>query len=253
MGKSNFLFYNDWYEVIRDFAPEERLQLYDAIMLYAFEGVMPEDKFVKVATALMRSTIDRDNDKYEAIIEKRREAGRRHRGNQYSGQMEQNGTSEANGTNGTDNDNVNDNDISKDINNKKKTTKKEKFDFGFCSPDMLEAVQRWLEYKAARRETYKTQTSLEAFYKKLVKLSEGDPQTAEAIIEESMANNWQGIFALRGETKPVQPANVKLGPGERIENGRRTYGTGRVTIPMNAPARPDERWSWNAETQKWEL
>ncbi|MBQ2189044.1 MAG: hypothetical protein II401_10885, partial [Bacteroidales bacterium] len=143
-------------------------------------------------------------------------------------------------------------DKDKDI-NKKKITKKEKFDLGFCDPAYVEAVKRWLEYKSARRETYKTQTSLEAFYKKLVKLSNGDPLTADAIIEESMANNWQGIFALRGDIKPVQPANVQLGAGERIENGRRTYGTGRVTIPMNAPARPDERWSWNAETQEWEL
>ena len=253
MGKSNFLFYEDWYEVIKEFTPDERLQVYDAIVRYAFEGVMPEDKFVKVSTALMRSTIDRDNDKYVAKCERNRLNIRRRWENtndttEYK-PIRPN-TTDTDNDNDNDNDNVNDNDKNID---KKKTTKKEKFDLGFCDPAYVEAVKRWLEYKSARRETYKTQTSLEAFYKKLVKLSNGNPMIADAIIEESMANNWQGIFALRGDITPVQPANVQLGAGERIENGRRTYGTGRVTIPMNAPARPDERWSWNAETQKWEL
>ncbi|MBQ2188941.1 MAG: hypothetical protein II401_10365, partial [Bacteroidales bacterium] len=72
MGKSNFLFYEDWYDVIKEFTPEERLQVYDAIVRYAFEGVMPEDKFIKVSTALMRSTIDRDNEKYVAKCERNR-------------------------------------------------------------------------------------------------------------------------------------------------------------------------------------
>ena len=35
------------------------------------------------------------------------------------------------------------------------------------------------------------------FYKKLCELSGNNPQTAMAIIEESMANNYDGIFPLR--------------------------------------------------------
>jgi hypothetical protein len=38
-----------------------------------------------------------------------------------------------------------------------------------------------------------------------------------------------------------------LGVGERIENGRRTYGTGTATIPMSAPPRPSDRYAWNSE------
>lgn len=53
------------------------------------------------------------------------------------------------------------------------------------------------------------------------------------------------------QTKP--PRGVSLGVGERIENGRRTYGTGQATIPMAAPPRPSERYMWNAENNSWIL
>lgn len=47
--------------------------------------------------------------------------------------------------------------------------------------------------------------------------------------------------------------NSNLGAGEYIEQetGRRTYGSGRYTIPPTAPARPSEQHFWDAETQAW--
>lgn len=49
-----------------------------------------------------------------------------------------------------------------------------------------------------------------------------------------------------------QQAGVKLGVGEYItDTGRRTYGTGKATIPMSAPPRPSERYSWNADSEDW--
>lgn len=44
-----------------------------------------------------------------------------------------------------------------------------------------------------------------------------------------------------------------LGSDERIENGRRTYGSGRVSIPMDAPPRPGDKYAWDSSTQKWIL
>ncbi len=50
----------------------------------------------------------------------------------------------------------------------------------------------------------------------------------------------------------VTPNGLKLGKGEWItQDGRRTYGTGRANIPMDAPPRPSEQYSWSAETNKW--
>lgn len=53
-----------------------------------------------------------------------------------------------------------------------------------------------------------------------------------------------------GETTPVT-----LGIGERIDTatGLRTYGSGRVVIPFDAPPRPSERHSWDAGTGAWIL
>lgn len=71
------------------------------------------------------------------------------------------------------------------------------------------------------------------------------------------ANNWvkvlEGQYDNKQEQKPTSspPAGVQLGYGERIMDGRRTYGTGKSTIPMNAPPRPGDGYSWSAEGNKW--
>lgn len=53
--------------------------------------------------------------------------------------------------------------------------------------------------------------------------------------------------------KSQTPAGVPLGVGERIENGRRTYGTGKATVPMDAPSRPGDKYAWDSSSQTWIL
>jgi hypothetical protein len=55
----------------------------------------------------------------------------------------------------------------------------------------------WLEYKRSRREGYKTDRSLKACYNMLVNLSGGNAEVAARIVEQSMANNWKGLFPLK--------------------------------------------------------
>lgn len=55
----------------------------------------------------------------------------------------------------------------------------------------------WLEYKRSRREGYKTDRSLKACYNRLVNLSGGKAEVAARIVEQSMANNWKGLFPLQ--------------------------------------------------------
>lgn len=56
----------------------------------------------------------------------------------------------------------------------------------------------------------------------------------------------------RGGKQAPQQANIQLGVGEYIDNtGRRTYGTGRATIPNDAPPRPSEQYTWNSSTSQW--
>lgn len=58
----------------------------------------------------------------------------------------------------------------------------------------------------------------------------------------------------RGGKQVAQQPDVKLGVGEFIDNtGRRTYGTGKATIPNEAPPRPSEYYCWNESTKQWVL
>ena len=60
---------------------------------------------------------------------------------------------------------------------------------------MNEAITRWLAYKKERGQTYKP-TGLKAFITRLGNLSGGNGEVALKIIEQSMANNYSGVFPL---------------------------------------------------------
>ena len=57
-----------------------------------------------------------------------------------------------------------------------------------------EALEIWLAYKKEKRQTYKPR-GLEALKKKLLQLSNGNPEYAKVIVEYSMGNNYTGLFA----------------------------------------------------------
>lgn len=59
----------------------------------------------------------------------------------------------------------------------------------------------WKDFKKKQfKFTYATPQSEQAALKDLVKLSNGDEQTALQIIEQSLAKGWKGFFALKTET-----------------------------------------------------
>jgi hypothetical protein len=83
-------------------------------------------------------------------------------------------------------------DYLRSVNKPKKVT----LDLSVVAHDMIEPVETWLAYKKEKGKMYKP-IGFKNFYKKLCELSGNNPQTAMAIIEESMANNYDGIFPLR--------------------------------------------------------
>lgn len=74
--------------------------------------------------------------------------------------------------------------------------KKTELDMSIVAPQMLEPVETWLAYKKEKAQSYKP-TGFKTFYKKLCEFSGNNPQVAMAIIEQSMQNNYAGIFPLR--------------------------------------------------------
>lgn len=57
-----------------------------------------------------------------------------------------------------------------------------------------EALEMWLAYKREKHQTYKPR-GLEALKKKLLQLSNWNPEYAKVIVEYSMGNNYAGLFA----------------------------------------------------------
>lgn len=67
--------------------------------------------------------------------------------------------------------------------------------------EIRELLQRWLDYKKRQHKfTFKSADSFKTFIKKLNQLSGGDFETAAAIIEQSIANGWSGIFELKNNS-----------------------------------------------------
>ena len=110
-NRDSFIFHKDWYNALSQLDNNLRLELYDAIMRKAFYSEAPSlSSMGSLAMSFIEPQIERDFDKWLDIREKRSNAGKKHRGNQYSlleqaEQDETNGTSvptlEQNGTNGT--------------------------------------------------------------------------------------------------------------------------------------------------------
>ena len=111
------------------------------------------------------------------------------------------------------------------------TRGKRGFDYSGIEKDFIPILKMWLDYKKGRGQTYKTQQSFDAMSEQLINLSRGDPDMAEKIVKQSMANNWAGLFELKtngsnnGKTNRTDNDNAELGQrlaetAIRLEIGR---------------------------------
>jgi len=71
-------------------------------------------------------------------------------------------------------------------------------EYGFFEP----LVDSWLAYKKSKGQAYKTKQTLDVFVKRLIELSDGDYTKAESIVNQSIGNNWAGIFELKNGAAP---------------------------------------------------
>lgn len=130
--KNSFVLYTEFYEVMKDLTDAQIGKLHRAIYIYQLEGkVIDLDPALAMAFKFVKVQLDKNQLKWEEQKNKRSDAGKKHKGNQYTKmeQMEQVFQNGTNGTNGTDNVNVDVNvDVNGnvDVNNKKEKDKKEK-------------------------------------------------------------------------------------------------------------------------------
>jgi hypothetical protein len=83
--------------------------------------------------------------------------------------------------------------------------------YPFCKPAFTEALEIWLEYKKEKGQSYKSIKSVEVLYKNLIKLSNNNPEQAMLIVEQSIGNNWAGLFELQGKEQKQKNSSKEAG------------------------------------------
>lgn len=78
-------------------------------------------------------------------------------------------------------------------------------DLSFIPQNYIEIVNMWLEFKKKKHQSYKDADSIKVMFNHLIKLSENNIDTAKKIVEQSIANNYAGLFELKGYKKPDKP------------------------------------------------
>lgn len=124
-SKKSFIFYASWKEVLSEYPSEVRLEVYDAVIEYAISGTLTELKpLAKMAFSFIRKDIDANNERYDEMVSKRREAGKKGMQSRWSKADNKCYDVITNITNITDNDNK-DKDDNKDDNNLDTYTQKD--------------------------------------------------------------------------------------------------------------------------------
>lgn len=80
----------------------------------------------------------------------------------------------------------------------------------------------------------------------------------KATFDWLFSNSANSIKVMEGNYDNKQGAqadkakNCNLGVGEYIDkDGRRTYGSGKATIPQDAPPRPGDKYCWDEASKNW--
>ncbi len=76
----------------------------------------------------------------------------------------------------------------------------------FQSPAFEEKWGEWIQYRKERKLAKYVPTGLTKTWANLYKISNGDAETACAIIDQSISQNWQGLFQLK--SNEISRANI---------------------------------------------
>lgn len=102
---------------------------------------------------------------------------------------------------------------------KKKKGKKELL-FDFVEVAFKPVFMRFIEYRKEIGKPFKSQKGVEGCYAELKKLSGNNVQKAELIVQQSISNEYQGLFPLKKNVDvPAEKLNDQLGKfAERVKN-----------------------------------
>ena len=179
---------------------EDKACLLDCIVSYARDGVEPPDG-VSAIVDVMFSQIQEDMEYSDTRYSKRCERNKQNAQRRWE-EMQSHTNAMQSHTNAMQSE-VKEKEKDKD---KKKDKKKDKsllIDKTKTIPDsfsddaqMDKAIKNWIAYKKERGQTYKP-IGLKSFVTRLYNLSDGRGDVALQIVEQSISNNYSGMFPLK--------------------------------------------------------
>jgi hypothetical protein len=209
-NKKSVLLYCDIIHTVMALEDDEAGRLFKHYLQYINDLNPESDRLTELLFEPIKQNLKRDLKKWEAELLQRSDAGKKGMekrwGNRDNTVITKDNTVINPITNITDNVTVNVNENVK-VTVKENTIEQRKLKFAWWAIDfgkLDSVIQVWLKYKKDRNENYKSMVSVEAFEKKLNKFSGGDLEIAKQVIEQSMANNWAGIFELKTASGPAQ-------------------------------------------------
>lgn len=211
LKKNSFIFYESFYDAISDLKDAERLQLYDAICEYGFtRNIIELNGIVKTIFTLIKPQLEANWRRFENGCK-----GGAPQGNSNACKNQKQPKNNQKITKKQPKNKL------KQANEKEKEKEKEKeeckgkrlmsnesidnilnFDESFRS-----VLIEWLDYKKSRKESYASQVGINKFYKELLKLSNNNPETAQEIIDFSIARNYAGIFEPKEKSSAKKESN----------------------------------------------
>src|SRR3990167_490959 len=184
-----FTFYGSFYDVICDLNDSDKLIFYTGIVEYGL--LNKEPKFSGILATIFKA------------IKPNIDSGHYSQDNGKLGGRPPKNKTQTTPLNPPLNQEEEEEEEEEELKEENKRSKKSGvFNLDFMPNASKPIFQKWLDYKKDRKESYKSQASLRACYEKLKKLSNNNGKIAEEIINQSMANNWAGLFELK-ETKTV--------------------------------------------------
>ena len=255
--KKSILIYSDFLPKISKLSDEQAGKLFKGLLNYS-NGITPEfdDILLDYAFEDIKTTIDRDSEKYslkclknkEIAIE--RERIKRERNNTNVNERVRNSTNSTDRDNDIDSDSDKDIDIDNDIlleketkeenleteifteplevekeKEKKVAPKKEKESLEI-SNEFLPIWTKWKDYrKDSKIKNYAGVKWEQIALNKLIELSNNNPKLADEIVNQSIENNYNGLFPLKNNSY----GNTKT-PTNKFNSNQSQTRTGRQIL-----------------------
>lgn len=202
MQKNSFVLQTRLNAIVAKLSERQAGILFKGILNYAENGIKAnfDDGMVDVVFEMVRQDIDYTANRYAEICKKNAENGRL--GGRPKNPNKPNGyfknPKKPNGYFQKHNDVDNDVDnelVSKLTNNNPPIPP---LKVGKEAKPLDNIFKKWLAYRKQIKKPFKSQLSIDEAYKRLEKLSNGDVALAEQIVNQSIAQGWQGLFEIKG-------------------------------------------------------